>query len=91
MLQTTIRYKEKYIPRKLVCSEETRAVLLTMLEMVTASQYLDPYFVCSGFSLPAMYADSNNDVVELNPSNFRKEVIVIRDDSVWIIEFYVSW
>ena len=43
-----------------------------------------------GLSLPAMYADS--DLVELNPSNFRKEVIVIRGNSasVWIIKFLVS-
>ena len=35
-----------------------------------------------------MYS-SNSDVVDLTPSNFEK--LVMRDDAVWIIEFYAPW
>ena len=55
-------YKEKFIPRNLICSEETRAVKISG----------------SLLCLLAMYANTDTDMVELTPCNFRKEVIVIR-------------
>ena len=36
----------------------------------------------------ALY-DSNDDVVELTASNFKKQVL--DSDSVWIVEFYAPW
>uniref|UniRef100_A0A673C1T7 Protein disulfide-isomerase A6 n=1 Tax=Sphaeramia orbicularis TaxID=375764 RepID=A0A673C1T7_9TELE len=32
---------------------------------------------------------SNDDVIELNPSNFNREVI--QSDSLWLVEFYAPW
>ena len=39
-------------------------------------------------SVQAFYSASD-DVVELNPSNFNREVI--QSDSLWLIEFYAPW
>lgn len=39
-------------------------------------------------SVHGMYSASD-DVVELTPSNFNKEVI--QSDSLWLIEFYAPW
>ncbi|XP_029965748.1 protein disulfide-isomerase A6 [Salarias fasciatus] len=39
-------------------------------------------------SAQALYS-SSDDVVELTPSNFNKEVI--QSDSVWLVEFYAPW
>uniref|UniRef100_A0A673YWF3 Protein disulfide-isomerase A6 n=1 Tax=Salmo trutta TaxID=8032 RepID=A0A673YWF3_SALTR len=35
------------------------------------------------------FYSANDDVVELNPSNFNREVL--QSDSLWIIEFYAPW
>ena len=35
-----------------------------------------------------MYS-SNSGVIDLNPSNFQKEVL--NSDSIWIVEFYAPW
>uniref|UniRef100_A0A7N6FHS1 Protein disulfide-isomerase A6 n=1 Tax=Anabas testudineus TaxID=64144 RepID=A0A7N6FHS1_ANATE len=45
---------------------------------------------CSTLTLPtcAMYS-SSDDVVELTPSNFNREVI--QSDSLWLVEFYAPW
>uniref|UniRef100_A0A673YX17 Protein disulfide-isomerase A6 n=1 Tax=Salmo trutta TaxID=8032 RepID=A0A673YX17_SALTR len=45
-----------------------------------------------GYSLVLMaqgFYSANDDVVELNPSNFNREVL--QSDSLWIIEFYAPW
>uniref|UniRef100_A0A7N6A2Z5 Protein disulfide-isomerase A6 n=1 Tax=Anabas testudineus TaxID=64144 RepID=A0A7N6A2Z5_ANATE len=39
-------------------------------------------------SIQAMYS-SSDDVVELTPSNFNREVI--QSDSLWLVEFYAPW
>uniref|UniRef100_A0A673C5A5 Protein disulfide-isomerase A6 n=1 Tax=Sphaeramia orbicularis TaxID=375764 RepID=A0A673C5A5_9TELE len=39
-------------------------------------------------SVQALYS-SNDDVIELNPSNFNREVI--QSDSLWLVEFYAPW
>lgn len=39
-------------------------------------------------SVQALYS-SDDDVIELNPSNFNKEVI--QSDSLWLVEFYAPW
>ncbi|XP_027896345.1 protein disulfide-isomerase A6 isoform X1 [Xiphophorus couchianus] len=39
-------------------------------------------------SVQAMYS-SSDDVVELTPSNFNREVI--QSDSLWLVEFYAPW
>uniref|UniRef100_A0A673CAK8 Protein disulfide-isomerase A6 n=1 Tax=Sphaeramia orbicularis TaxID=375764 RepID=A0A673CAK8_9TELE len=50
------------------------------------------YFLLLGCSLvlsvQALYS-SNDDVIELNPSNFNREVI--QSDSLWLVEFYAPW
>ncbi|KAM9798214.1 protein disulfide-isomerase A6 [Neosynchiropus ocellatus] len=43
---------------------------------------------CLVLSVRAMYS-SSDDVVELNPSNFNREVI--QSDSLWLVEFYAPW
>lgn len=56
-------------------------------------------FVCSSpppgvwgcslvLSVQALYS-SSDDVVELTPSNFNREVI--QSDSLWLVEFYAPW
>lgn len=32
---------------------------------------------------------SNSDVIDLTPSNFDK--LVLRDDAIWVVEFYAPW
>ncbi|CAG03659.1 unnamed protein product [Tetraodon nigroviridis] len=39
-------------------------------------------------AVQALYS-SDDDVVELNPSNFNREVI--QSDSLWLVEFYAPW
>lgn len=39
-------------------------------------------------SVQAMYSASD-DVIELTPSNFNREVI--QSDSLWLVEFYAPW
>ncbi|XP_067623358.1 protein disulfide-isomerase A6 homolog [Eurosta solidaginis] len=40
------------------------------------------------FPATALYT-SNDDVVELTPSNFDR--LVVNDDAIWIVEFYAPW
>lgn len=40
------------------------------------------------FSIQALYS-SSDDVIELTPSNFNREVI--QSDSLWLVEFYAPW
>lgn len=40
------------------------------------------------FSVQALYSPSD-DVIELTPSNFNKEVL--QSDSLWLVEFYAPW
>ncbi|XP_061668622.1 protein disulfide-isomerase A6 [Syngnathoides biaculeatus] len=44
---------------------------------------------CSLFVGVRGFYSSSDDVVELNPSNFNREVI--QSDSLWLIEFYAPW
>ncbi len=39
-------------------------------------------------SVHGLYSASD-DVVELNPSNFNREVL--QSDSLWLVEFYAPW
>lgn len=39
-------------------------------------------------SIQAMYT-SSDDVIELTPSNFNRDVI--QSDSLWLVEFYAPW
>ncbi|XP_071225636.1 protein disulfide-isomerase A6-like [Salvelinus alpinus] len=44
---------------------------------------------CSLVLMAQGFYSANDDVVELNPSNFNREVI--QSDSLWLIEFYAPW
>ncbi|XP_057677977.1 protein disulfide-isomerase A6 [Corythoichthys intestinalis] len=46
-------------------------------------------FGCSLLVGVQAFYSSSDDVIELNPSNFNKEVI--QSDSLWLIEFYAPW
>lgn len=54
------------------------------------------FFIFSGvlacsltvLSVHGLYSASD-DVVELNPSNFNREVM--QSDSLWLVEFYAPW
>lgn len=60
------------------------------------ADYLCALFMLSGvlacsltlLSVHGLYSASD-DVVELNPSNFNREVI--QSDSLWLVEFYAPW
>lgn len=42
-----------------------------------------------GVSLTSALYSSNDDVVELTASNFKKEVL--NSDELWLVEFYAPW
>ncbi|XP_023830058.1 protein disulfide-isomerase A6 [Salvelinus sp. IW2-2015] len=44
---------------------------------------------CSLVLMAQGFYSANDDVVELNPSNFNREVL--QSDSLWLIEFYAPW
>ncbi|KAK6294980.1 hypothetical protein J4Q44_G00342060 [Coregonus suidteri] len=44
---------------------------------------------CSLFLMAQGFYSANDDVVELNPSNFNREVL--QSNSLWLIEFYAPW
>ena len=44
---------------------------------------------CSLVLAVSGFYSARDDVVELNPSNFNKEVV--QSDSLWLIEFYAPW
>ena len=44
---------------------------------------------CSLVLAVSGFYSARDDVVELNPSNFNREVI--QSDSLWLIEFYAPW
>lgn len=58
--------------------------------------YFFSFFIFSGvlacsltvLSVHGLYSASD-DVVELNPSNFNREVM--QSDSLWLVEFYAPW
>lgn len=51
--------------------------------------FLSGTLACSlVLSVQAFYSASD-DVVQLTPSNFNKEVI--QSDSLWLVEFYAPW
>lgn len=51
---------------------------------------LSGVLVCSlaVLSVHGLYSASD-DVIELNPSNFNREVL--QSDSLWLVEFYAPW
>ncbi|XP_061742379.1 protein disulfide-isomerase A6-like [Nerophis ophidion] len=48
-----------------------------------------PLFGCSLLVSISAFYSPGDDVIELNPSNFNKEVI--QSDSLWLVEFYAPW
>lgn len=44
---------------------------------------------CSLILAVSGFYSARDDVVELNPSNFNREVI--QSDSLWLVEFYAPW
>ena len=44
---------------------------------------------CSLVLMVQGFYSASDDVVELNPSNFNREVL--QSDSLWLIEFYAPW
>nr|XP_061843339.1 protein disulfide-isomerase A6-like [Nerophis lumbriciformis] len=52
-------------------------------------QLFGPLFGCSFLVSISAFYSSSDDVIELNPSNFNREVI--QSDSLWLVEFYAPW
>ncbi|XP_061890665.1 protein disulfide-isomerase A6 [Entelurus aequoreus] len=52
-------------------------------------QLFGPLFGCSLLVSISAFYSSSDDVIELNPSNFNREVI--QSDSLWLVEFYAPW
>lgn len=76
---------------------QNNAVIKTILMKSPAVfQYWCSFFIFSGvlacsltvLSVHGLYSASD-DVVELNPSNFNREVM--QSDSLWLVEFYAPW
>lgn len=44
---------------------------------------------CTFFLAVSSLYSSSDDVIELTPTNFNREVI--QSDSLWLVEFYAPW
>uniref|UniRef100_A0A8C8F2P8 Protein disulfide-isomerase A6 n=1 Tax=Oncorhynchus tshawytscha TaxID=74940 RepID=A0A8C8F2P8_ONCTS len=56
----------------------------------SAPSYFPPALLgCSLVFMVQGFYSASDDVVELNPSNFNREVL--QSDSLWLIEFYAPW
>lgn len=71
--------------------------LIELLKWLAVLQYWCSFFIffsgvlaCSltVLSVHGLYS-AGDDVVELNPSNFNREVM--QSDSLWLVEFYAPW
>lgn len=70
--------------------------LIELLKSLAVLQYWCSFFISSGvlacsltvLSVHGLYS-AGDDVVELNPSNFNREVM--QSDSLWLVEFYAPW